>query len=483
MTIRKKLLLFIPLLVVFANIIAYFVFQSGKVVQQSYDEMLGRILLIEQTSESAEGNLNLLYAYLLNPRADKDVQGLTEYQLKQLKDRIQEVSDSTDPSFAEENYMNLLATFLEQKQAAVLDAKAQDPQSAFEHYIEAEKTVSYIHEEGQRLIDAELAYYRPIIENIRNKNEQMNGLGVALFGMNALMGVLLAIWISRSITGPVGRLVRLAKRIATGDLNIEPQPQPRRDDELGVLADAISQMSADLSILIEKDKQSLEMRRLVKELELLALQNQINPHFLFNTLNVLSKLAILEGAEKTSDLIVSLSNLLRYSLQKLDKPVTLQEELDHISEYVTIQQARFRDRIRFDPHFDASVLQQQIPALTIQPFIENAFLHGVADMENGAIITLTLSRTDEDVQIEISDNGKGMTEETRLSVLRLEGGAESSSSTGLGMQNVFRRLQLFYEKEGMVEIRSHTGLGTTITIRIPVKKESEQTNVSVVDRG
>ncbi|MGG4213077.1 sensor histidine kinase [Paenibacillus sp. FSL L8-0638] len=481
MTIRTKLLLFIPLLVVFANIIAYFVFQSGKVVQQSYDEMLGRILLIEQTSESAESNLKLLYAYLLNPRDDKAMQGPTEYQLMQLKGKIQEVSDSTDPSFAEENYVNLLTTFLEQKQAAVLDANTQDPQSAFEHYIEAEKTVSYIHEEGQRLIDAELAYYRPIIENIRNKNERMNVLGVALFGMNALMGVLLAIWISRSITGPVGRLVGLAKRIATGDLNIKPPP--RRDDELGVLSDAISQMSADLSILIEKDKQSLEMRRLVKELELLALQNQINPHFLFNTLNVLSKLAILEGAEKTSDLIVSLSNLLRYSLQKLDKPVTLQEELDHIREYVTIQQARFRDRILFNLHFDASVLQQQIPALTIQPFIENAFLHGVADMEDGAIITLTLSRANEDVQIEISDNGKGMTEETRLSVLRLEGKVESDSSTGLGMQNVFRRLQLFYGKEGMVEISSSTGRGTTITIRIPVKKESEQTDVSVVNRG
>ncbi|WP_342416813.1 sensor histidine kinase [Paenibacillus sp. FSL R10-2782] len=481
MTIRTKLLLFIPLLVVFANIIAYFVFQSGKVVQQSYDEMLGRILLIEQTSESAESNLKLLYAYLLNPRDDKAVQGPTERQLMQLKGRIQEVSDSAAPSFAEEDFVNLLATFLEQKQAAVLDANAQDPQSAFEHYIEAEKTVSYIHEEGQRLVDAELAYYRPIIENIRNKNERMNGLGVALFGMNALMGVLLAIWVSRSITGPVGRLVGLAKRIATGDLNIEPQP--RRDDELGVLSDAISQMSTDLSILIEKDKQSLEMRRLVKELELLALQNQINPHFLFNTLNVLSKLAILEGAEKTSDLIVSLSNLLRYSLQKLDKPVTLQEELDHIREYATIQQARFRDRIRFNLHFDASVLQQQIPALIIQPFIENAFLHGVADMEDGAMIALTLSRANEDVLIEISDNGKGMTEETRLSVLRLEGEVESGSSTGLGMQNVFRRLQLFYGKEGMVEINSNIGRGTTITIRIPVKKESEQTDVSVVDRG
>lgn len=404
MTIRTKLLLFIPLLVVFANFIAYFVFQSGKVVQQSYDEMLGRILLIEQTSEAAESSLKLLYAYLLNPSDDKAVQGPAERQLMQLQGKIREVSGTADSSFSEEDYMNLLATFLEQKQAAVLDANAQDPGSAFEHYIEAEKTVSYIHEEGQRLIDAELAYYRPIIENIRDQNARMNGLGAALFGMNALLGVLLAIWVSRSITGPVGRLVGLAKRIATGDLNIGPQP--RRDDELGVLSEAISQMSADLSILIEKDKQSLEMRRLVKELELRALQNQINPHFLFNTLNVLSQMAILEGAEETSDLIVSLSNLLRYSLQKLDKPVTLQEELDHIREYVTIQQARFRDRIRFDLHIEASVLHQQIPALTIQPLVENAFLHGVKDMEDGAVIALTLSRTGTDVQIEISDNGK-----------------------------------------------------------------------------
>ncbi|CAM4286801.1 MAG: histidine kinase [Paenibacillus macerans] len=481
MTIRTKLLLFIPLLVVFANFIAYFVFQSGKVVQQSYDEMLGRILLIEQTSEAAESSLKLLYAYLLNPSDDKAVQGPAERQLMQLQGKIREVSGTADSSFSEEDYMNLLATFLEQKQAAVLDANAQDPGSAFEHYIEAEKTVSYIHEEGQRLIDAELAYYRPIIENIRDQNARMNGLGAALFGMNALLGVLLAIWVSRSITGPVGRLVGLAKRIATGDLNIGPQP--RRDDELGVLSEAISQMSADLSILIEKDKQSLEMRRLVKELELRALQNQINPHFLFNTLNVLSQMAILEGAEETSDLIVSLSNLLRYSLQKLDKPVTLQEELDHIREYVTIQQARFRDRIRFDLHIEASVLHQQIPALTIQPLVENAFLHGVKDMEDGAVIALTLSRTGTDVQIEISDNGKGMPEETRLSALRLEGGAESGGSTGLGMRNVFKRLQLFYGKEGMVEIGSSNGQGTAITIRIPARKESERTDVSVVDRG
>ncbi|MDU5949431.1 MAG: ATP-binding protein, partial [Paenibacillus macerans] len=173
----------------------------------------------------------------------------------------------------------------------------------------------------------------------------------------------------------------------------------------------------------------------------------------------------------------------RYSLQKLDKPVTLQEELDHIREYVTIQQARFRDRIRFDLHIEASVLHQQIPALTIQPLVENAFLHGVKDMEDGAVIALTLSRTGTDVQIEISDNGKDMPEETRLSALRLEGGAESGGSTGLGMRNVFKRLQLFYGKEGMVEIGSSNGQGTAITIRIPARKESERTDVSVVDRG
>ncbi|KWX70763.1 sensor histidine kinase [Paenibacillus jilunlii] len=471
MTIRAKLLIGIPLLVVLANTIAFFVFQSGKVVQRSYDEMLGRILLIEQSTEWADTNLKLMYAFLLDPRTDQAEMNAAGGQLERLSGEIRQEGGQTGVSFTLEDYMSLTASFLDQKQAAINASASEDPQIAFEHYAEAEKIAGYIREEGQRVVDAELAFYRPIIQDVREENDRMNRLGAALFGMNALMGVLLAVWASRSITGPVGRLVALAKQIATGNLDIGPQPS--RDDELGILSNAIQHMSADLSVLIERDKKSLEMQRLVKELELQALQSQINPHFLFNTLNVLSRLALLEGAERTSDLIVSMSNLLRYSLQKLDKPVTLQDEIAHIKEYAAIQQARFRERIRFELDFDPSVLQEEIPALTLQPLVENAFLHGVANMESGAVISLVLRRISGEVLIEISDNGAGMPEETLQSILRLEAGAESGKSTGLGTRNVLKRLELFFGAEDLVQIHSRLGQGTTITIRIPARKGGE----------
>ncbi|WP_199617589.1 sensor histidine kinase [Paenibacillus alkalitolerans] len=482
MTIRTKLLIFIPLLVVLANTVAYFVFQSGKIVQTTYDEMMERILLIEQSAEKAESNLRMLYAYLLNPAAAADGMDAAGDELARLRDRIKEGAGPaySSESFTPQGYANLLTTLLEYKRSAVSAAEARDFQSAFEHYIEAEKTVGYVREEGQRMVDAELTFYRPIIESVRAETERMNRLGAALFGMNALMGALLAVWISRSITGPVGRLVGVAKQIARGNLRIGPLPQT--EDELGILSQAIRQMSADLSILIEKDKESLEMQRLVKELELQALQSQINPHFLFNTLNVLSKMALLEGAEKTSDLIISMSNLLRYSLRKLDKPVTLQEELAHVKEYAAIQQARFRDRITFELQIDAP-LQVEIPALTLQPLVENAFLHGVAGMESGAVIRLSISGGADGVLIALSDNGAGMTEETRLSMLRLEAEPDGMRSTGIGTRNVFKRLQLFYGRDDLVEIDSSPGKGTKVVIRIPVGKDGEHKDVPAVDRG
>ncbi|MNM27532.1 Sensor histidine kinase YpdA [compost metagenome] len=481
MTIRAKLLIFIPLLVVFANTVAFFVFQSGKVVQRSYDEMLGRILLIEQNTESADTNLKLLYAFLLDPRTDQAEMNSAGGQLERLSGEIRQEGNQRDASFTLEDYVNLTATFLEQKQAAIQASASEQPQIAFNHYVEAESTAGYIREEGQRLVDAELAFYRPIINNIREENERMNRLGAVLFGLNALMGLLFAVWASRSITGPVGRLVRLAKQIATGNLDIAPQP--RRDDELGILSGAIQQMSADLSVLIERDKKSLEMQRLVKELELQALQSQINPHFLFNTLNVLSRLALLEGADKTSDLIISMSNLLRYSLQRLDTPVTLQEEITHIKEYAAIQQARFRERIRFELDADPAVLQVEIPALTLQPLVENAYHHGVANMESGAVISLKVLKAETGVLIEISDNGAGIPEETLQAIMRLEASSDSGKSTGLGTRNVLKRLQLFYGEDDLVQIRSGLGQGTTITIRIPAKEGDEQIHVQTADRG
>lgn len=484
MTIRKKLLLFIPLLVLLVNSVAFFLFQSGKVVQQSYDLMMNRILLYKQSAQAAEDHLKTLYAYLLNPGEDRKAE-LDRERAKLLELRTALAGQNgTSPHTSElTGYLHLLDTQMEQALAAL-------PGAAPARYEEAETTTRFIREEEQHLVDLELSSYQPVYKQIQAENDRMNRLAAAVFVVNTLLSVVVAVWISRSVTEPVKRLVEMAGHISRGNLNPEPPPL-QSEDELGLLSDAFKRMLADLKRLIEKDKERLEMGRLVKELELQALQSQIHPHFLFNTLNALSKLALLEGAERTSDLIVSMSNLLRYNLRKLDRPATLREELEHVREYVTIQQARFRDRFRFETDIDESALSESVPALTLQPIVENAFVHGIERMEQGAVIRLTVRREPEHMLLAVSDNGRGMSEEVRQALLRLEDGngaipgqsTAKKESAGLGTRNVFKRLQLFFGRSDLARIDSKPGEGTTVTIRIPRGKEGETSHVPADDRG
>jgi len=214
---------------------------------------------------------------------------------------------------------------------------------------------------------------------------------------------------------------------------------------------------------------------LVSELELKALQSQINPHFLFNTLNVISKLAYIEGAERTSEWTISTSKLLRYNLRKLDEPVTLREEVEHAKEYFSIQKARFRDRVMFQLDIDETCLDQVIPCLTLQPLLENAFVHGIEGMEEGAIIQLSIRPRKNYIRITIADNGVGMEEDIRRAILQSSSYpfSKKGHSTGLGMSNVLRRLQLFYGIEKLVKIYSTPNKGTTIVLTLPKKRGGE----------
>jgi sensor histidine kinase YesM len=233
-------------------------------------------------------------------------------------------------------------------------------------------------------------------------------------------------------------------------------------------------MIDNIQELMKENIKSVEKDRLVKELELKMLQSQINPHFLFNTLNSIAKLAYLEGAARTSDLTVSVSRLLRYNLQKLDQAVPLREEVEHVNEYINIQRARFRDRIAFEMDIDEQALGGMIPCLTLQPIFENAFVHGLEQMEEGAVLSLSIRYRSGLVEIEISDNGVGMNRET---VARLMGSIQQEApyfsgkgqSTGLGTHNVFKRLHLFFDGQQLIEIDSSEGQGTAVLFKVPFR--------------
>lgn len=483
MTIRTKLLLFIPLLVLLVNSVTFFLFQSGRLVQQSYNQMMDRLLLYNQSIQTVERNLGALHTYLLNPdESNHELLVGSMNKLKELRVKLQAHSDASLHSAKLTSYNHMMDTFIEQEEAAFEAVSAETLLTSLSYYEKAEKTAGFIREDEQQLVDQELSIYQPVYKQVLAENKTMYLLGAAVFIMNTVMSILLAVWISRSITVPVSRLVSRVKQISKGELQHNTLTYPAKD-ELGLLAGAFEQMSGDLLVMMEKDKQSLEKDRLVKALELQALQSQINPHFLFNTLNVLSKLSLLEGAEKTSDLIISMSNLLRYNLRNLTHPVTLEDEVRHVKEYFIIQQARFRDRITLEMDIDPMSLKQPIPALTLQPLVENAFLHGIERMEKDAVIRLEIKNDAEGIFISVSDNGHGMSEEVRQALLRLEAGTENKQSAGLGTKNVFRRLQLFYGVSGLVNIESKLGEGTKVIIRIPPGKEVEDHHVPTVNRG
>ncbi|MDT8978580.1 histidine kinase [Paenibacillus sp. chi10] len=476
MNIRKKLLIFIPALLVLSNGVSFFVFQSGRTVQQSYNVMLERVLMYRQIATQTDSNLRALNIYLLDQSDRSREEYLREaHSLKLMRDQLTEQKTNAPSAGADvRNYRNLLNTYIEEE-AGVLKAWGEPSSLRYVPlYEELEATAGFIREEGHQLIDAELRYYQPFYRQIFTHTEAMNLWGIGLFIINTLLSIMLAYWLSLGITEPIKKLVHAARAISRGNLQTKP-PQVEGSSEIRMLSEAFGRMQDDLLQLIEKDKANLEKDRLVKELELKALQNQMNPHFLFNSLNVLAKLALLEGAERTSDLTVSMSNLLRYNLRKLDQPVPLRDEVEQAKEYFTIQQARFRDRIQFVTHIDEAALDVLVPVLTLQPILENVFVHGIEGMEAGAVVTLSIERVPSEVRISIADNGSGMTEETRSALLRM--GAEPADSrsggqsTGLGTYNVFRRLELYYGRTDLVDIQSEPGEGTTVLIRIPDKEE------------
>jgi len=484
-SIRTKLLVFLPLFMLLANAIAFFLYQNQNVTQQSYRSTMDRILLYNQTGQAAERHLQALFQYLAHPGADRerDVEASAAEAADRRAALDREAAGFADPA-VRAGFAHLLDTLTAQSADALRAGRAASPEEALRQYEQAERTLSFLREDGLRLIDMELAAYVPVFAGMQREIAKLNALGVYVFILNTALSVVVAIWISRSVTVPVSRLVRMAEDFSKGNWNEPPRLANRADGEMGLLLDVFRRMQKDVTALMAGEKAGLEKERLVKELELQALQSQINPHFLFNTLNVISKLALLEGAGKTSDLIVSVSQLLRYNLRRLDRPATLREEIRHVQQYIAIQQARFRDKVTFVSDIDESVLDVALPSLTIQPIVENAFAHGVEGKESGAAIKLRVRPVGSEVWITVTDNGIGMRPELVRALLRMEPVSESEpgrETTGIGVRNVFKRLQLFAGPGDWVDIESEVGVGTSITLKLPARRED--TDVPLIDRG
>ncbi len=273
--------------------------------------------------------------------------------------------------------------------------------------------------------------------------------------------VLLSFYSSTVITRPIKALMRNMTLVEKGQF--ERLPAIRSRDEIGLLSHRFNQMSTELKQLVERIHQE-EAEKATAEIQ--ALQSQINPHFLYNTLGTIKWIASMQRADKIVDMTEALISLLRYAARYEGSMVPIREELDNIDHYMTIQNVRYYNLIEMVYEVDEELLDYRVPKLILQPIVENAIFHGLGESEEDGLITVRIFKEATKLYIQIADNGSGMDQET-LQSLKASMAARQGQSYGIGVRNVHRRIQLYFGEQYGITFTSEQDEGTTFTITIP----------------
>lgn len=306
----------------------------------------------------------------------------------------------------------------------------------------------------------------------------------------AIINVLLVIMVIRNITKPLMNLSEVANQVAEGNLSVE-MTEVDSQDEVGVVTNTFNQMVVSIRNNIDRLKESMENERVLKEKELMMethlkdaqlkyLQAQINPHFLFNTLNAGAQLAMMEDADRTYEYIQNVADFFRYNIKKNHDSVTLREELEMVDNYIYILNVRFSGEIHYEKHVDEGLENISVPVMILQPIVENSVNYGIRDIGWEGKISLCVYQEDGFAYISIEDNGIGIEQEKIEKIIssKLKESDVHGDSNGIGLDNVIGRLKLYYDREDVFEITSPGhNKGTKVVIRIPLKDEKEALHV------
>lgn len=287
---------------------------------------------------------------------------------------------------------------------------------------------------------------------------------LTLMVITSIVAISLIVIAGRSLTKPLHNLTAAMENVGQGNFDVAIPVEG--SDEIGMLSRTFNQMVKDMKMLIDN---VYEKERMKQEVEMKSLQMQINPHFLYNTLDTINWMARICGVNEVGEMTSALGNLMRYSLSKRDF-VTVEEELKNLKDYIEIQNVRYGDKMSIEFLVDDAVRRYYIPKLLVQPILENAIVHGVEDKLEQSLIQIRIYQEDDYLFVIVEDDGIGMTQEAIESLMHVDYHSQKSGHTSIGVYNVNRRIQSVFGKDCGLQIQSELGAGTKITLRMKILK-------------
>ena len=303
------------------------------------------------------------------------------------------------------------------------------------------------------------------VRELLSKSRQAQSIYVLTAVVLVIVALLFSRFMARSITLPIQKLRDSMKKVQEGDFSVSDVVVDSRN-EIGSLTKSFDVMTRRIQELMEQNVHEQEQKR---KSELKALQSQINPHFLYNTLDSIIWMAEGKKNEEVVLMTASLARLLRQSISNEDEVVPIANEVEYARGYLTIQKMRYKDKLEFQIEVDPSILHIPLIKLVLQPIIENAIYHGLKYKESKGLLIIKGFPKDGNAVLQVIDDGVGMDEETLAHIYDRH--KVNYHSNGVGVYNVQKRLKLYYGEDYGITYESAPGEGTTATITIPGRQE------------
>ncbi len=458
---KMILIVAIPLMIVIIAL-AFFVI----VYALRYNAILSNVTTASNFNQNFKDDVDLkMYYYVIDSQYSE---GLPIGEVQSAKTIAQKLIDTTtqkDSIRAINSVLNLSQN-LENKMQQI--AETADYDSRVD---QLEKNIYILTDLIQRFMYTYLYYEAAHLNDLQTTmiRNVIISMGLVMVSSLVLLYFLLnySKKLSRRIVDPIDKICERLEAIGKGSLQV-CEPIQAGVEEVQILSYGIESMVERLKWQIDKNAEQEKQRR---STELALLQAQINPHFLYNTLDTIVWLIESGEIDGSIKMVASLSNYFRFSLSRGKNVITLQEEEQHIRSYLEIQQMRYRDLMDYEVNIPDHLKKYVLPKLTLQPLVENALYHGVKNRRCKGLIRLTGREENGRVILEVEDDGRGMTRE-RLNGMRAS--LTDSKREGFGLRTVHQRIQILFGAEYGLSLESVPDVGTKIIVVIPMKTNDKE---------